>query len=159
MSNFLAENYFTTPNINVSKNLREVSFGYYEGLEGAKVWALAEEEARKNYGYSENDSLSEEIKLNMLKKLDPAKLAESYDDFTKRLLNEIEVIVNRHNEGNILIVSHSSAIKAIFKSLIFTYELKEEPANGSMSVLSYEDNKYNLLAYNSFRISDFIAIN
>lgn len=137
------------------KSLREVGFGYYEGLEGPHVWGLAERRARELYGYKDKESITEGVKLNMLKELDPSKLAESYEDFTQRLLAGIEEVVANHDEGNLLIVSHSSAIKALFNLLDPDYQTARDPENGSMSAMTYEDGRYRVVAYNSFRKEDF----
>lgn len=152
---FLAQRPGLVQPIAERKSLREVGFGYYEGLEGPKVWGLAERRAREVYGYTDKEAITEGVKLDMLKELDPSKLAESYEDFTERLLSGMAEVVSHHEEGNLLIVSHSSAIKALFNLLDSDYKTELDPENGSMSAMTYENGRYRVIAYNSFRKEDF----
>lgn len=152
---FLAQRPGLAQPIAERKSLREVGFGYYEGLEGPYVWGLAERRAREVHGYTDKDQITEGVKLDMLKELDPSKLAESYEDFTSRLLAGVEEVVSHHEEGNLLIVSHSSAIKALFNLLDPDYQTDLDPENGSLSAMTYEEGRYRVLAYNSFSREDF----
>lgn len=131
-------------------SLREVGFGYYEGLDGRGVWNIAELRAREVYGLASDAPISEAVKLDMLHELDPAHLAESHEQFTSRLRQGIEEIVAEHEEGNVLIVSHSSAIMALFNLLDPDFETDHGPSNGAMSLMTYVDGRYTVKGYNVF---------
>ncbi|MET3557643.1 putative phosphoglycerate mutase [Streptococcus rupicaprae] len=147
---FLAQRDQQQPPIQEVKKLREVGFGYYEGLYGPEVWKIAEDRARDVYDLEEDAVITEGMKLNMLKELDPAQLAENYDDFSSRLLDAMADIVGHHSHGNLLLVSHSSAIKALFNLLDPDYKTDVDPENGSVSVMTYENGRYRVVAYNIF---------
>lgn len=133
-----------------SKKLREVGFGYYEGLENFGVWRLAEHKAIEEGLAKEGDVINEAIKIDMLHLLDPYHLAENYEGFIDRLKEGILEIVEQHTTGQILIVSHSSSIKALFNTLDEDYQTTVDPENGSMSVMTYENGKFTVKAYNIF---------
>lgn len=137
-----------------SKGLREIGFGYYEGLDGRSVWNIAELKAKEIYHLPKDAVIDEAMKLDMLYRLDPLGLAENYEQFITRLTNGIQEIVSQHTEGNILIVSHSSAIKALFNTLDKNYKTQHEVGNGSMSLMTYEDGVFTVGAYNAYSVEE-----
>lgn len=155
---FLKQRPGETPAIQERASLREVGFGYYEGLDGRGVWNLAELRAREVYALPAESPISEATKLDMLHELDPAHLAESYAQFTARLTAGIAELVSQHEEGNLLIVSHSSAIKALFNLLDKDYQTEVDPTNGSMSLMTYEDGVYTVKGYNVFTHAELRAL-
>lgn len=155
---FLKQRSGETPVIQERASLREVGFGYYEGLDGRGVWNLAELRAREVYALPSESPISEATKLDMLHELDPAHLAESYAQFTDRLTAGIAELVSRHEEGNLLIVSHSSAIKALFNLLDKDYQTEIDPANGSMSLMTYANGIYTVKGYNVFTHRELTAL-
>lgn len=140
--------------ITESKGLREIGFGYYEGLDGRSVWNIAELKAKEIYNLPKDAVIDEAMKLDMLYRLDPLGLAENYEQFITRLRNGIEEVVAQHTEGNLLIVSHSSAIKALFNTLDENYKTQVDPGNGSMSMMTYEDGVFTVGAYNAYTVEE-----
>lgn len=51
-----------------------------------------------------------------------------------------------------MIVSHSSAIKAILEGFDKEFKAEEEPANGSISVMSLEGGVYTVKGFNLFEL-------
>lgn len=140
-----------------SKELREIGFGYYEGLDGRSVWNIAELKAKETYNLPKDAVIDEAMKLDMLYKMDPLGLAENYEQFVNRLHIGIQEIVSQHQSGNILIVSHSSAIKALFNTLDDSYRTQKDPGNGSMSMMTYDDGKFTVGSYNVYSLSELLG--
>ncbi|MCL1631092.1 phosphoglycerate mutase family protein [Sporolactobacillus sp. CPB3-1] len=99
-----------------TKNLREISFGQFEGDHNDQMWkavskAMEDPDLR-------GDS-PDEAKINALaalKSLDTTGLAESYDDVKKRIQAILSTIVHGEEE-NILAVSHALYIACLIYML------------------------------------------
>lgn len=154
---FLAENEGLIPQIKEMPSLREVGFGYYEGLENKKVWALAEEKVRKDFSLSEDATVTEAMKLDALSQLDPAQRAESFSVFETRLKKGLQEIVCeieeatsqwKQKEISVLIVSHSSAIQTLLQAMDKNFQASTSLENGALSLLAYEAGQYKVVFYN-----------
>jgi len=101
--------------INPLSDLREIGFGYFEGMDGPSTWRLADAKAVELGIIPEGKEAPESIRIDMLHLMDPYCLAEKHEDFMNRLKNGIMGILKKHpDKKHILILSHSSVIKAIF---------------------------------------------
>ncbi len=109
-----------------SKNLQEMDFGVWEGL--------TYEEAEKNHG-----ELVLEWKKDWINYTIPK--GESFSIMSKRLIDEFEIIKNKHS-GKIAVISHGGCIRAILGHYLMD-SIKEcwkfYVENGSVSRLSFDD--------------------
>lgn len=91
------------------EGLKEMSFGLWEGLEKKVLKELYEEEYFNYWNRPE------------VYKPDGG---ETFEEFFMRINNSIDYILDNSEDGNILIVSHGVAIKAIF-AVINNVQLKD----------------------------------
>ncbi len=137
--------------INPLSDLREIGFGYFEGMDGPSTWRLADAKAVELGIIPEGKEASESIRIDMLYLMDPYCLAEKHEDFMNRLKNGIMGILKKHpDKKHILILSHSSVIKAIFDTFDPDFETVMEAQNGSISTMSYYNNRFKVKSFNKF---------
>lgn len=137
--------------INPLSDLREIGFGYFEGMDGPSTWRLADAKAVELGIIPEGKEAPESIRIDMLHLMDPYCLAEKYEDFMNRLKNGIMGILKKHpDKKHILILSHSSVIKAIFDTFDPNFETVIEAQNGSISTMSYYNNRFKVESFNKF---------
>lgn len=137
--------------INPLSDLREIGFGYFEGMDGPSTWRLADAKAVELGIIPEGKEAPESIRIDMLHLMDPYCLAEKHEDFMNRLKNGIMGILKKHpDKKHILILSHSSVIKAIFDTFDPDFETVMEAQNGSISTMSYYNNRFKVESFNKF---------
>lgn len=137
--------------INPLSDLREIGFGYFEGMDGPNTWRLADAKAVELGIIPEGKEAPESIRIDMLHLMDPYCLAEKHEDFMNRLKNGIMGILKKHpDKKHILILSHSSVIKAIFDTFDPDFETVMEAQNGSISTMSYYNNRFKVESFNKF---------
>ncbi|MDO4432113.1 MAG: histidine phosphatase family protein [Aerococcaceae bacterium] len=139
--------------VHPSADLREIGFGYFEGLDGRNTWKLADVRAADLGLIPEGTAAPEAIRIDMLHQMDPYHLAENYHTFATRLKNGIQTILAENTDKqHLLIVSHSSSIKAIFDTFDPNYQTTENADNGSMSILHYENGQFVVQGFNLFEL-------
>lgn len=119
----------------IRDNLREMSFGIWEGMSREEILEIYEEEHNNFWNYP-----------HLFSGIDGG---ETYIEFVERIKNEMEYIINNSNGENILLVVHGAVIKAIFK-IFKGYDLNEFWSampfihNTCLSILEIdgEDNKF-----------------
>lgn len=109
------------------KELREISFGVWEGL--------TTKEIMEKYMNEHIIWMTEPHKLNLPK-------AEKLIDLQERLLSIVNDIIKKNKNKNILIVSHGASIKALILGIlgidISNYN-KFSIGNTSLSIIEYRD--------------------
>ncbi len=113
------------------EGLKEMGFGLWEGLEND---ILKEQYGEEYNNYWNNPELYK-----------PSG-GETFEELFSRIENSLEYILDNSKKGNILIVSHGVAIKAIF-SVINDSSLKDFWSDTyvegtSLTILEVVDNKY-----------------
>lgn len=138
--------------INQSKNLREVSFGIFEGEKNEVAWtAVAKannmtfEDFMKTFTMPRN--------LDMMSKMPGNESAESNDTLTQRVRPEIDKIAKEmeaNGGGNILVVSHGVTIMNFLESIdpASTKPLIAGLKNASVCKILYKDGKYTIESVN-----------
>ncbi len=138
--------------IHPSSDLREIGFGYFEGMDGPSTWRLADAKAVDMGIVPVGEEAPESTRIDMLHLMDPYRLAEKYEDFMNRLRSGIMGILTNHpDKKHILILSHSSVIKAVFDTFDPDFETVVEAQNGSISTMSYCDNRFRVESFNRFK--------
>ncbi|MCO7174924.1 histidine phosphatase family protein [Sporolactobacillus kofuensis] len=100
-----------TPIMEVT-DLREVSFGSFEGGLSETMWAEA---SQVSNGLVVRDASSDENKMKILatiKAIDTVDLAESFEDATERV-NRVLQMIRTSNASNLLLVSHCLFIDCV----------------------------------------------
>lgn len=127
---------------------RELLFGYYEGLDSDQIW----DEIGTPYGYHTQDEIIDVGGLRyareLMKKEDPSHMAETYDDLVTRWQAGIDYLKHHCDDGaKILIVSHGTALRT-FADYLGVNTVGNYPANGSISVLSVDNDDEQFTIYN-----------
>ena len=113
--------------------LNEVYFGVWQGLTYEEVFLKYPEEAN-NYFYNVKNYKAENVE------------AEKLEDALERFLKGINKILDRHESGNILVVTHGTVfemfINYVGNSSIFDIDERTLMGNGDYKVFSYKDGKF-----------------
>lgn len=135
-----------------NKNLREACFGDFEG---ELNHTFREELAKAN-----NMSIDEfmeifdvDVMLDTCSKIDESKMAESAEQVSIRIREEMDKIAEEayeNGDGNILIVSHGISIMALLYTISpeALNSLEGGLENASISKIVYEDGKYTVESVN-----------
>lgn len=113
--------------VNSLKELREISFGVWEGL--------TIKEIMDKYVNEHIVWMTEPHKLSLPK-------AERLIDLQERLLRVVNYHVKENNNKNILIVSHGASIKALILGILgidLSIYNKLSISNASLSIIEYRD--------------------
>lgn len=150
----LAENkHQPTPVLIDMMELREWGYGGYEGRDDAELWTpLFEEkniEFKKDWSTWEDltKAMTDEEMANAIAANDKTGTAENYHAIVERLkMGVLDIITQTEAQGggNVLAVSHGSAIPTILT--IFTPDEYhgESIDNVSLTILNYKDGKFTL---------------
>ena len=134
-----------------SRDLREIGFGYFEGLDGPGTWRLADVKAADMGLIPAGEEAPEALRIDMVHLLDPYHLAEDYRTFLGRLRRGVETILRKNPEKqHILLFSHSSVIKAVFDTFDPDFQTPAEARNGSISSMAYDGACFRVLSFNQF---------
>lgn len=144
-----------TPGLVDKLELREWGYGGYEGRDDAELWTpLFNEkkiEFKKDWSTWEalTNAMTDEEMANAIAANDKTGTAENYDEIVARLKTGVLEIIKQAEAkggGNVLAVSHGSAIPTILT--IFTPDdyHGESIDNVSLTILSYKDGKFTLKA-------------
>lgn len=111
-------------------SLKEMGFGLWEGIEHNKLQELYKEEY---YNFWNRPELYKNHS------------GESFQELFKRVEESLNQIIEKHLEGNVLIVCHGVVLKVLY-AIIKNKELKDlwEPPfmkNTSLTILKVEGNK------------------
>lgn len=113
---------------------REMGLGKWEGLEHNKIEELYKEEY---FNYWNNPCLYNN------------KSGESFYELFKRVESILSIIIKKHKDGNILIVSHGVVIKAIYR-IVNGESLKDlwkppDIGNTSLTIIEVKEGKKKII--------------
>ena len=108
--------------------LRERSFGVVEGLKRKQVEEYLTKNKIKHYGDSNFET------------------GETFDDMWKRISNFYNILINKHQEGNILLVTHGGLIKQMLVRMFDHPDII--PDNTSVTEIEIKDKNPKLLIFN-----------
>ena len=113
--------------------LNEVYFGVWQGLTYEEVFLKYPEEGN-NYFYNVKNYKAENVE------------AEKLEDALERFLKGINKILDRHESGNILVVTHGTVFEMFMNYVandsIFDIDERTLMGNGDYKVFSYKDGKF-----------------
>ena len=113
--------------------LNEVYFGVWQGLTYEEVFLKYPEEAN-NYFYNVKNYKAENVE------------AENLKDALERFLKGINKILDSHESGNILVVTHGTVFEMfmnyVASNSIFDIDERTLMGNGDYKVFSYKDGKF-----------------
>ena len=113
--------------------LNEVYFGVWQGLKYEEVFLKYPEEAN-NYFYNVKNYNAENVE------------AEKLEDALERFLKGINKILDSHESGNILVVTHGTVFEMfmnyVANNSIFDIDERTLMGNGDYKVFSYKDGKF-----------------
>ena len=113
--------------------LNEVYFGVWQGLTYEEVFLKYPEEAN-NYFYNVKNYKAENVE------------AENLKDALERFLKGINKILDSHESGNILVVTHGTVFEMfmnyVANNSIFDIDERTLMGNGDYKVFSYKDGKF-----------------
>lgn len=113
--------------------LNEVYFGVWQGLTYEEVFLKYPEEA-DNYFYNVKNYNAENVE------------AEKLEDALERFLKGINKILDSHESGNILVVTHGTVFEMFMNYVandsIFDIDERTLMGNGDYKVFSYKDGKF-----------------
>ena len=113
--------------------LNEVYFGVWQGLTYEEVFLKYPEEGN-NYFYNVKNYKAENVE------------AEKLEDALERFLKGINKILDRHESGNILVVTHGTVFEMfmnyVANNSIFDIDERTLMGNGDYKVFSYKDGKF-----------------
>lgn len=113
--------------------LNEVYFGVWQGLTYEEVFLKYPEEAN-NYFYNVKNYKAENVE------------AENLKDALERFLKGINKILDSHESGNILVVTHGTVLEMfmnyVANNSIFDIDERTLMGNGDYKVFSYKNGKF-----------------
>lgn len=113
--------------------LNEVYFGVWQGLNYEEVFLKYPEEGN-NYFYNVKNYKAENVE------------AEKLEDALERFLKGINKILDSHESGNILVVTHGTVFEMFMNYVandsIFDIDERTLMGNGDYKVFSYKDGKF-----------------
>ena len=113
--------------------LNEVYFGVWQGLTYEEVFLKYPEEGN-NYFYNVKNYKAENVE------------AEKLEDALERFLKGINKILDSHESGNILVVTHGTVFEMfmnyVANNSIFDIDERNLMGNGDYKVFSYKDGKF-----------------
>ena len=113
--------------------LNEVYFGVWKGLTYEEVFLKYPEEGN-NYFYNVKNYKAENVE------------AEKLEDALERFLKGINKILDSHESGNILVVTHGTVFEMFMNYVandsIFDIDERTLMGNGDYKVFSYKDGKF-----------------
>lgn len=127
---------------------REVFFGSFEGRRSEKVFqSLA---TQKGLSVEEFRQLSDPERMLAMHEADPYHDAETFDVFWERVERGLLKIMKeyRHENANILIVAHGSAIRHILANIVPDFDESAPLDNTAVSLARYTNGQFVLDYYN-----------
>ena len=113
--------------------LNEIYFGVWQGLTYEEVFLKYPEEGN-NYFYNVKNYKAENVE------------AEKLEDALERFLKGINKILDSHESGNILIVTHGTVFEMfmnyVANNSIFDIDERTLMGNGDYKIFSYKDGKF-----------------
>ena len=113
--------------------LNEVYFGVWQGLTYEEVFLKYPEEGN-NYFYNVKNYKAENVE------------AEKLEDALERFLKGINKILDSHESGNILVVTHGTVLEMfmnyVANNSIFDIDERTLMGNGDYKIFSYKDGKF-----------------
>jgi len=113
--------------------LNEVYFGVWQGLTYEEVFLKYPEEGN-NYFYNVKNYNAENVE------------AEKLEDALERFLKGINKILDSHESGNILVVTHGTVLEMfmnyVANNSIFDIDERTLMGNGDYKIFSYKDGKF-----------------
>ncbi|MGO3603880.1 MAG: histidine phosphatase family protein [Enterococcus malodoratus] len=159
----LAQNKNKTPKISEHDGFKEWNYGGFEGKTNAEMWTpifeandLKFDEDWTDYDKLVN-KLGDEGVADAIAESDSLKVAETYNDITKRgqtAMNKVVSDAKKKNAKTVLIVSSGSMIPTLLEMLIPGEYQGEAIDNCSVTTLKYKDNKYSVDKINDTQYVD-----
>ncbi|WP_025024660.1 histidine phosphatase family protein [Companilactobacillus nodensis] len=145
------ENLVSNTEIHLTKNLREMCFGAFEGDKGSDVLKYVVNKYGKVTKSKTDDPFTSISAKGFLKKSDPTGMAENVEDLSVRIEAVIQQLLNENKiDSTILVVSHG----AFLETLILKYfgekfdDSGAFPDNGSITVTDLTNDDFKLEKFN-----------
>jgi len=134
---------------------REACFGSYESDFNMKMWR----DASLFLGYTQIEDMYKDVfggkisnknVLNVINKLDPMKLAETFEQVEQRSQEALKKIAEKESKDglnkNILVISHGMSIICMLFNLGGKSLLKSHLDNASVCKVAYQNNTFTVLS-------------
>ena len=130
------------------KTIREVFFGYFEGLDSEANWRMI----AVQHGYQDHDDIIRHESLragrDMMHDMDPTGQAESYEEVIARWKRGLKLLVNKANDGDrALIVTHGTFIRTIADALGVD-TVGNFPTNAGVTTIKASEKGAKVIEYN-----------
>ncbi|MBJ3815625.1 histidine phosphatase family protein [Shimwellia pseudoproteus] len=141
------------PALTESADLREWGYGGYEGRDDADLWTPLYRSVNvpfaKDWSTWEafTQKMTDEQMADAIARNDPTGSAEPYQAITARLKRGLLAVIQQtqaRGGGNVLVVSHGSAIPTLLTLFVPDAYRGEAIGNGSLTILNYRDGQYSL---------------
>lgn len=154
----LQENKVSDPDqeIVMMPEFREIFFGSFEGGYNYDAFMAVAD----HLGYETKEDLLANVhdseRMEVFKKLDPHGHAETFPEFTERLDQGLNKVIENHpdTEEDILIVAHGGTIRLLLEKILPDLVDPEPLLNASISTVHYENGEFELERYGD--VSHFV---
>ncbi|MCO7127882.1 histidine phosphatase family protein [Sporolactobacillus shoreicorticis] len=127
-----------------TRDLREVSFGSFEGGSNDVLWAEASK-AAPDLAVDESSSDKDKIHiLDTIKRIDPLNLAESFEEVSDRIARVLDKARTEEAE-NLLFVSHGLFINTLLYILSDQKRHVTTIPNTSVTKITYEQGEFTIV--------------
>lgn len=159
----LAENANKKPTLSEHDGFKEWNYGGFEGKTNAEMWTPIFE--ANDLKFDENwtdydklvNKLGDEGVADAIANADSLKVAETYDEITKRgqaAMDKVVADAKKKKAKNVLIVSSGSMIPTILEMVVPGEYKGEAIDNCSVTTLKYKDNHYSVAKINDTQYVD-----
>jgi probable phosphoglycerate mutase len=135
-----------------TKYFREQYYGFFEGMDAEQAWRLI----GGPHGYPTRQELLRKVDIDTVKdwmnEADPFHVAESSDQYWKRIMKGFKQIRSLQNADNVLLVNHGFNIRSFAGKFGKDFDLGTSPKNGSISVLKLDNDSIKCTDYNKMNI-------
>lgn len=131
--------------------LRESFFGSFEGMENKIVWqSVCDALGYQNMQQMAKANVPLEAISDTLKKLDPYKEVETYQEVIDRVTKKLRSIYegSKDKDENILIVTHGNTIRHLLHYIDNNFKTHSDINNGTITIINYDGNQFILEAFN-----------
>ena len=148
---FLSQNTKKIPPIIADSNFREKCYGKFQGGPYKNMLSPLFERLGEEYsGYEGLEKHLSSLEIaEEVSKLDDSGESENLDQVWDRFSKGINKIIADNKDGNVLISTSSIAIAVVIKYLFPEFKQASLVDNASITVISYDNGKFNLDDYNN----------